>query len=279
MKKQQFKTTINAPRNIVWHALWQIDNYRKWTSAFAEGSNAFSNWKEGDEIVFGDGKGNGMYSVIEKREELSYMAFKHLGEIKDGQKQPESSWAGSLETYTLTENGSGTDLLVEIDLDDAWLDYFLKTWPVALEKLKAIAESPEIKRVTIETLVKAPAEKVWQLWTEPQHIMQWNNASDDWHTPSAINDLKPGGNFVFTMAARDGSFSFDFGGTYDAVKDKELIAYTIADGRKVQVSFSPDENGTAVKEVFEVESMNPIEMQRSGWQAILNNFKKHVEEI
>jgi uncharacterized protein YndB with AHSA1/START domain len=277
MIKQQFSASINAPRNIVWHALWQDANYRKWTSAFSEGSSAVSDWKEGSEILFLDGKGNGMYSVIEKRDEPSLMAFKHIGEIKDDVKQPPGSWAGSIESYTLTENGTQTGLLVEMDIDENWLEYFLKTWPVALEKLKTIAEAPETKKITVETIVNAPADKVWKSWTEPEHIMQWNNASDDWHTPAAANDLKPGGNFSFTMAAKDGSFSFDFAGTYDTVKENELIAYTIADGRKVQVNFSSNGNSTVVQEVFEAESMHPVELQRFGWQAILDNFKKHAE--
>lgn len=131
--------------------------------------------------------------------------------------------------------------------------------------------------ITVEATINAPVEKVWEYWTEPQHVMQWNNASDDWHTPKAENDLREGGNFSYTMAAKDGSFSFDFGGVYDKVKEKELIEYTIGDGRKVKVFFLANENETSVIESFEAEDINSIEMQKGGWQAILNNFKKHVE--
>ena len=131
--------------------------------------------------------------------------------------------------------------------------------------------------VTVQTTVNAPIEKVWQFWTMPEHIMQWNNASPDWHTPRAENDLRTGGSFVFTMAARDGSFSFDFGGIYDEVKMHELISYTIADGRKVTITFTPVNNGVDVSESFETESSNSREMQQAGWQAILDNFKKYTE--
>jgi len=131
--------------------------------------------------------------------------------------------------------------------------------------------------LTVEATVYAPAEKVWNYWTQPQHIMQWNNASDDWHTPWAENDLWEGGKFSYTMAAKDGSFSFEFWGIYDKVKESELIKYTLGDGRKVEVHFSADGGSTKVVENFEAESQNPLEMQQGGWQAILNNFKKYTE--
>jgi uncharacterized protein YndB with AHSA1/START domain len=131
--------------------------------------------------------------------------------------------------------------------------------------------------ITIETTVNAPVEKVWKLWTGPEHIMKWNNASDDWHTPSAKNDLRVGGQFTFRMEAKDGSFGFDFGGVYDEVKTNELIAYTIGDGRKVKVHFTKQDNVTKVVETFEAENTHSIEMQRGGWQNILDNFKKYAE--
>jgi len=133
--------------------------------------------------------------------------------------------------------------------------------------------------ITISATINAPAEKVWKAWTTPADIMQWNHASDDWHSPKAENDLRPGGNFSYTMAAKDGSFSFDFGGVYDEVKANELITYTLGDGRKVKIVFTTNGDTTEVAEDFEAEGENPVEMQRGGWQAILNNFKKHVEGI
>jgi len=138
-------------------------------------------------------------------------------------------------------------------------------------------EQKQKTNITISATVNAPMEKVWKLWTTPEDIMKWNNASDDWHTPSAENDLRVGGAFKSRMEARDGSMGFDFGGIYDEVKPNERIAYTIGDGRKVIIVFT-DENGkTRVEETFEAENTNPVEMQRSGWQAILNNFKKYAE--
>jgi len=132
--------------------------------------------------------------------------------------------------------------------------------------------------ITVEALVKAPVEKVWKFWSEPQHIMQWCNASDDWHAPYADNDLRKDGTFKTTMAAKDGSFSFDFGGVYTNVELHKVIEYTMGDGRKVKIIFTANGNETKVVESFEAEGQNPVEMQRGGWQAILDNFKKHTEQ-
>ncbi len=131
--------------------------------------------------------------------------------------------------------------------------------------------------ITVESIVNAPIEKVWKLWTTPADIMKWNNASPDWHTPKAENDLRVGGRFVYTMAAKDGSMSFDFSGVYNQVKTHELISSTLDDGRSLKITFSRSGNQTKVVEDFEAESMNSVELQRGGWQAILDNFKKYVE--
>ncbi len=127
--------------------------------------------------------------------------------------------------------------------------------------------------ITVESTINAPVEKVWEYWTKPEHIIKWNNASDDWYTPHAENDLRIGDNFVYRMEAKDGSFGFDFGGVYDAIPNNGYIEYTIGDSRKVKITFFADENKTKVAESFEAEKVNSIEMQKGGWQAILDNFK------
>jgi uncharacterized protein YndB with AHSA1/START domain len=133
------------------------------------------------------------------------------------------------------------------------------------------------KTITVEAIVNASADKVWKFWTEPQHITKWCQASDDWHAPYAENDVRPEGKFKTTMAARDGSFSFDFEGVYTKVEKNKTIHYTMSDGRKVAIAFTPSGSGTKVTETFDPESQNSPEMQRDGWQAILNNFKKYTE--
>jgi uncharacterized protein YndB with AHSA1/START domain len=131
--------------------------------------------------------------------------------------------------------------------------------------------------ITVKNMINAPVTKVWECWTKPEHITQWNNASDDWHTPRAENDLRVGGRFTSRMEAKDGSMGFDFGGTYNVVKKNECIECILDDGRKVKTTFTSQGNKTTVVESFEAEDENPIEMQRGGWQAILDNFKKYTE--
>ena len=138
--------------------------------------------------------------------------------------------------------------------------------------------SAEKTNIILETNILAPIEVVWQYFTDPEHVVHWNNASPDWHTPKAENDLQVGGKFTYTMAAKDGSFSFDFWGVYDSIKENELIEYTLGDGRKVSVVFISVGDDTKIVETFEAESQNPVELQKGGWQAILDNFKKYVEE-
>lgn len=131
--------------------------------------------------------------------------------------------------------------------------------------------------ITVETRVQAPIETVWRNFTDPEAIKVWNAASGDWHTPHAENEVKAGGTFSYRMEARDGSAGFDLVGIYDAVTVNERLAYTMGDGRKVEVTFTPDGDGVRVTETFEPETENPHELQRAGWQAILNNFKKYSE--
>lgn len=133
------------------------------------------------------------------------------------------------------------------------------------------------KNISIEKTIEAPIEKVWEFWTKPSHILKWNNASDDWHTTKTENDLRPGGKFSSRMEAKDGSMGFDFGGTYDEVRPNEFISYTMEDDRKVSIVFSSEVSKTKIIETFDAENSNSIEIQRNGWQAILDNFKKYVE--
>lgn len=131
--------------------------------------------------------------------------------------------------------------------------------------------------ITVENTIKAPLEKVWEFWTKPEHIMKWAFASEDWEAPYAENDVRVGGKFKTVMAAKDQSVSFDFTGVYTNVVHHQLIEYTIDDGRHVKVEFEKIPTGIRIIESFEPEKTNPEEMQISGWQAILDNFKKYLE--
>ena len=144
-----------------------------------------------------------------------------------------------------------------------------------MEKINEIPADKVV--ITVETSINAPIEKVWNCWTLPEHITNWNHASDDWHCPAAENDLRPGGKFSYTMAAKDGSFSFDFSGVHTAITLQHNINTILDDGRKMEVTFKEKDGKTKVVESFEAEDINTIELQKGGWQAILDNFKKHTE--
>ena len=131
--------------------------------------------------------------------------------------------------------------------------------------------------ITIKITVIKPIENVWQNWTSPADIIQWNIPFDNWHCPGVENDLKAGGNFLFRMEAKDGSAGFDHSGKYDKVINNQLIEYTVADGRKAFIEFIPDGDATTVVETFEPEKTNPIEMQKDFCQSVLKKFKKYVE--
>jgi uncharacterized protein YndB with AHSA1/START domain len=135
----------------------------------------------------------------------------------------------------------------------------------------------EKTNITVGVTIHSPVEKVWELWTNPKHIVHWNSASDDWHTTIVENDLRAGGKFFSRMEAKDGSVGFDFTGKYNKIEQHKLMTSTLDDDREVSVSFGAKDNGTIITEVFEAENENAIELQQAGWQAILDNFKKYAE--
>jgi uncharacterized protein YndB with AHSA1/START domain len=137
----------------------------------------------------------------------------------------------------------------------------------------------QVKKITVETTVNVIIEKVWELWTTPADIKQWNNPSDNWHSPRVEIDLKEGGHFLFRMETKDGKAGFDHAGKYDKVITNELIEYTVSDGRKSIITFVPNGNNTNITESFEPEKESPVELQRGFCHSVLNNFKKYAENV
>lgn len=131
--------------------------------------------------------------------------------------------------------------------------------------------------ITVQTTVRAPLAKVWEYWTQPEHVTRWTFASDDWEAPTAENDLRVGGTFTTRMQAKDGSTGFDFGGTYTDVQEHSLIEYDMDDKRHVRITFHETPEGVVVTESFDPEGQNSEELQRAGWQSIMDNFKKYAE--
>lgn len=136
-----------------------------------------------------------------------------------------------------------------------------------------------MNKITVTAICRKEVSKVWELWTRPEHIVKWTFASSDWHCPHASNDLKPGGTFLTRMEARDGSAGFDFTGTYLDVSEMHLFRYRIEDGRQVDVSFEEVQEGTRITETFDPENIHPADMQKTGWQSILDNFVSYAESL
>jgi uncharacterized protein YndB with AHSA1/START domain len=273
---KEFQISIDAPAKKVWFALWDDYHYRQWTSVFCENGYAIhNNWAEGGKVHFLSPSGDGMYSVVTLNKPLEKMYFTHIGDLKNFEEQPlddaAQQWTGARENYTLSENNGQILLTVQMDIVDTHLDYFEETFPKALNLVKQLAENFYI---TVQASVNAPIEKVWDNWTNPAAIVQWNSASDEWHTPKASNDMRVGGKYSYRMEAKDGSMGFDLEGIYTQIIPHQSIEHSLADDRKVKIQFQSQDNITHITESFEGENVHPYELQRDGWQAILNNFVK-----
>ncbi|MGV7108032.1 SRPBCC family protein [Flavobacterium sp. U410] len=276
MTQVSFSTTINAPAEKVWFSLWNKSNYENWVSVFYEGSFALSDWNEGSKIHFLSPEGNGMFSIISEIIPNKKITFLHQGEVKDTiEQEVKNEWLGSEESYALIEENGQTTLNVNLTLDEKWQDYFNEKFPKALELVKQDAENGKVKAITVQTLLNKSIEEIWEKYTSPEHIVNWNFASDDWHCPKAVNDLKIGKQFSYTMAAKDGSMEFDLIGTYTDIAPFKELGFYLEDKRKVHTEFISFNDKILILCSFEPESTNSIYLQRDGWQSILNNFKKY----
>lgn len=287
MKKNYFSVHINASPSRVWDAVIGDQSYREWTEVFSPGSHFKGSWAEGSKIYFlapnEAGEMEGMSSVIVKNTPHEFISIQHVGfmrgDVEDTESDEVKKWTPAYENYLLKEVNGGTEFQVEIDVAAEYENYFQDTWPLALNRLKQVAEGQTQNQITVQASIKAPLEKVWDTWVKPEHIMQWCAASADWEVPYAENDLREGGTFKTTMAAKDKSMSFDFEGTYTGVRHHELIQYEMSDGRKVTVQFIQFPDAIKVIETFDADTQNPAEAQRMGWQSILDNFKQYVGSL
>ncbi len=289
MKKIEKSIEIQATRETVWAAIISDKKYRLWNEDFQKGSYFEGSWQKGDRIRFlsknENGVPSGVISEIASSEHLQFISILHLGLITKGLEDMTSEeaklWTPGFENYhleALAENV--TRFSVETDVDDRYYTFFQEAWKAALDSLKKVCEEnlAPFASITVETVVEAPVEKVWIYWTEPEYILKWAFASAEWYCPKSINDLRVGGHYATTMASKDGQMAFDLGGTYTEVVPLIRIVSQLDDGRMVWTSFEVIEpNLTKVIETFEAEDENTLDLQRNGWQAILNNFKLAVE--
>lgn len=277
MIQLNFSTSINAPVEKVWFSLWNKSHYENWVSVFYEGSYAITDWNKGSKVHFLSPEGSGMFSVISEMIPNKKMTFHHKGEVKEHVEHEEKKeWLGSEESYVLVEDNGNTILNVNLTLDENWQDYFKETFPKALAKIKTLAENDTVETITVQTFIDKPVSEVWDYYTNPKHIVNWNFASDDWHCPTAENDPQTGGKFSYRMEAKNGSIGFDLEGEYSGVIPNKKLAYQFSDNRKVCTDFVPFNGGTMVLGSFEPENIHSIYLQRDGWQAILNNFRKYI---
>jgi len=282
MIKIKHSTRINAPADKVWDMMWDYNTYCQWTRPFSDGSYAVSDWKQGSKVHFLVPSGGGMYSKISRMEKNKCMVFKPIGEIKNFEElEPTDemkSWQEGAESYFLEEENGSTLLTVELDTIEQYADMFNDAFPKSLEIIKQLSEDKLKPAAMAAACINAPLEKVWEYRTKPEHIIRWNAASDDWHTTEAHIDLKAGGKFNYRMESKDGAHGFNFEGSFTLVEPKKHIAYVLADERQSIISFNEHNGKVTVVEYFELENTNPADMQRAGWQAIMDNFKQYTEQ-
>lgn len=289
MKTINQSIDIAATKEAVWAAIINENKYKAWTAAFQEGSRFEGIWQKGAKLKFlaedENGVDMGMVSEVVVFDHLKDIAIKPVGFVGEGQEDYESEalkeWTQTLESYHLETIAEGiTRFTVNQTIPEPHFDMLNERWTAALDMLKKVCEqnlSP-FSKIEIGAVIEASIEDVWAYWTSGEKMVKWNFASDDWHCPKAAVDLRVGGDFTATMAAKDGSYAFDFGGTYTEIVPYKRLVSQIGDGRMIWVDFDVlSESQVKVVEVFEAEGMNSLEMQRAGWQAILDNFKKAVE--
>lgn len=276
---------IPAPRNEVFQTVIGKETYPQWTEEFGPGSDVQGEWKQGETLRFtapnANGSFDGMLSEVAQMRENEYIALHHMGMLRDGKEvtvgEESMLWKDAHEIYTFTESDHGTLFEVEVDIEEQWEDFFNDAWARALKRLQEVVIHGQSSSVTVQTWIKAPIQKVWELYIKPEHMTGWNFASDDWECPSATVDLRVGGNFSARMQAKDGSFGFDFAATYTQVMEPTSLSYVMEDNRAVDINVQSDEAHVHMTIRFDIEKENPRSMQRDGWQAILNNFKVYVE--
>lgn len=277
--ERRFNTT---PENL-WEMIVDPDHYRFWTSAFSPGSQFIGDWSAGSGIRFvmedESGIESGMISEVVVSEWPNHISIKHLGLVMNGVEDYESEevklWTPAFENYTFVSHESGQCVFKMVqDIPEFYEKEFRDNWNKAFDLIEARlslwSTSPVF--ITLEARSKHSPATLWAKLTQPELVKTWNFASEDWHCPNAKNDLRVGGEFHYEMAAKDGSMSFDFWGTYTKIEENKRLEFTLGDGRKVSIELFEKPHGTLVVERFEPEHENSHHLQRQGWQAILNNL-------
>lgn len=285
MQNLHFTHYIQAAPSAVWGVLFSNATYPIWTKGFGANSRVEGDFLEGGKLLFigtdSSGHEGGMVSRVAKLQPNEFMSIEHQGIYYDGVEDTSSEqtrqWTPTFEQYTLVAEDRGTMLTVDMQSPKEYADMFRNMWQKSLAIVALLSEIKQTPALIAEVTVQAPLANVWHLFTAPEHIIHWNQASPDWHTPRAVNDLRMGGTFSSHMAAKDGSASFDFTGTYTEVEPQSLLTYDLYDARKVVTIFNGEGDATRITTVFEPETENAPQLQQQGWQAIIQSFKEYAQ--
>lgn len=283
MVKISAERVFEARPEVLWEIIVDPDFYRFWTRGFNPGSDFEGGWDQGDKICFfaqeGDGLRSGMVSEIEVSNWPECISVKHLGLLLNGVEDYDSpvtkKWTPAYENYDFVRlDQRRTAFVVEQDLPEEEADYFKAAWEKSFDLIQELlVQNPSVgKVITLRQGSHRTVSEIWTRLTQPNQVMTWNFASDDWHCPSATLDLRIGGEFHFEMAARDGSMSFDYWGTFDVIEPNRSLHYTLGDGRKVAIDLFEGNGGCLIEERFEADQEGSLNLQRRGWQNILKNL-------
>lgn len=285
MIRIHLERSFQAGPELLWELVVDPDHYRFWTEAFSKGSGFVGDWTKGSNIRFvtedENGIENGMLSEIAESQWPEVISIRHVGLVMNGVNDYNSplarEWSPAFENYRFIPKSDGTSIFqVEQDLPEEQAEEFKSSWKKAFDRMAIRLESfADVgKVITLREKSLNRPEVIWEKLVTPQKVMSWNYASDDWHCPNAKNNLVIGGEFHYEMAAKDGSVSFDFWGTYTEIEAAKRLYFVLGDGRKVRIDIFEKLYGCLIEERFEVEKQNDLNLQRQGWQNILKNLAR-----
>jgi len=285
MIRIHLERSFQAAPELLWELVVDPDHYRFWTEAFSSGSVFVGDWTKGSAIRFvaedENGIESGMLSEIAESQWPAFISIRHLGLVMNGVNDYDSplarEWSPAFENYRFIPKDDGTSIFeVEQDLPEEQAEELKISWEKAFDRMAILLESSaEVgKVITLREKSLNPPEVIWEKLVTPEKVMSWNYASDDWHCPQARNNLVIGGEFHYEMAAKDGSASFDFWGTYTEIEAAKRLYFVLGDGRSVRIDILEKPYGCLIEERFEAEKQNNLNLQRQGWQNILKNLAR-----
>lgn len=285
MIRIQLERTFNVGPELLWELVVDPDHYRFWTETFSEGSDFDGDWTKGSAIRFvredENGIESGMLSKIVESKWPEFISIRHLGMVMNGVIDYDSplarEWSPAFENYKFILKEDGTCIFaIEQDLPEEQAEEFKINWEKSFDRMASLLETSEKvgKVMTIREKSDNRPEVIWERLVTPEKVMTWNYASDDWHCTDAKNNLEIGGEFHYEMAAKDGSMSFDFWGTYTEIEAAKRLYFVLGDGRKVRINIIEKPYGCLIEERFETEQQNNFHLQRQGWQNILKNLAR-----